>query len=74
MTEFFVRLYRLLQNHRLWMWIVLLGTSLLFAFFAVRLHLEEDISKLLPKTDKAEKCSLAFEQLAIKDKLFTAEI
>ncbi len=70
MTEFFVRLYRLLQNHRLWMWIVLLGTSLLFAFFAVRLHLEEDISKLLPKTDKAEKCSLAFEQLAIKDKLF----
>lgn len=70
MTRFFIRIFHGLQQHRTLMWILLLLTSALFLTFSLRLHFEEDISKLLPKTERSEACSLAFNQLAIKDKLF----
>ena len=52
------------------MWALLIVSSLVFGFFATQLRFEEDIIKLLPKTQRAEENSLAFDQLAIKDKLF----
>jgi len=70
MAEFFVAVYRFLRKHPALMWVLLVSTTAVFAFFAVQLKYEEDISKLLPQTEKAEKAGLAFGQISIKDKVF----
>lgn len=63
-------MYRFFKNYPALMWTLLVATSLLFAFFAPKLNYEENVTKLLPKTDRAQKGGLAFDQLSIKDKLF----
>ena len=52
------------------MWIAMIATFALFVFFAAQLKYEEDITKLLPETDKSKSSRLAFGQLSIKDKIF----
>ena len=52
------------------MWLCMVASFALFVFFAARLEYEEDITKLLPDTDKSKSSRLAFGQLAIKDKIF----
>ena len=70
MAEFFVLLYRFFRRQKALMWTLLAGSTIVFAVFAFRLSFEEDIAKLLPQTDKAEKAGLAFGQMSIKDKIF----
>ena len=48
----------------------MVATFAVFVFFAAQLKYEEDITKLLPDTDKSKSSRLAFGQLAIKDKIF----
>lgn len=52
------------------MWAVLTVSALVLAVFASRLEFEEDITKLLPQTEKASRSGLAFGQLSVKDKIF----
>ncbi|MCM1501269.1 MAG: MMPL family transporter [Bacteroidales bacterium] len=70
MDRFFIAIYRFLEKRRPLMWILLLGSFVLFVFFGARLKYEEDISKLLPSSDKAEESGLAFSNLKVKDKIF----
>ena len=52
------------------MWFIMIATFALFVFFAVQLRYEEDITKLLPDTEKSKAGRAAFGQLGIKDKIF----
>ena len=70
MERFFVALYKIFKRRPIWMWISMIVPFLVFAFFATQLRYEEDIAKLLPKTEKSEASGLAFGQLSIKDKIF----
>lgn len=70
MAKFFISIYLYLEKHPVVMWCSLIITTLIFAFFAVKLPYEEDILKILPKTEQSEKGILAFEQMSIKDKIF----
>lgn len=70
MAKFFVSIYLFLEKHPVFMWCSMIITTLVFAFFAFQLKYEEDIAKLLPKTEQSEKGVLAFEQMSIKDKIF----
>ena len=50
------------------MYIVLAITSVVFLFFGLRLHYEEDISKLLPSS--SVESQLAFSSIELKDKIY----
>ena len=50
------------------MYIVLAITSVIFLFFGLRLHYEEDISKLLPSS--SVESQLAFGSIELKDKIY----
>ena len=50
------------------MYIILVVSTVVFLFFGLRLHFEEDISKLLPSSDVESQ--LAFSSIQLKDKIY----
>ena len=72
MTRFFLFLFRYFRTHRAVFYAVLAGSSLLFAFFAARIHFQENILDLLPKTDKSKESAVAFGNIRVKDKVFVS--
>ncbi len=65
----FVRLYRYFTRHKGLLYALLILSSAVFLFFALQMHYEEDISKLVPGAQDSES-SLAFNSLKVKDKIF----
>ena len=71
MTELFVRIYKYFHSHRLVYWVSMIGMFVFFGYFAVQIHLEEDINKLMPSSKNEDgTIKLAFSNLKIKDKVF----
>lgn len=70
MERIFISIYRYFKGHRWLMWLLLLGSAVVFAVFGFRLHYEENIIKLLPKTDNSASYELVFSNLKVKDKVF----
>lgn len=52
------------------MYTLLISSTILFVVFGLKVEYEEDISKLLPQTEKASESGLAFSKLRVKDKIF----
>lgn len=50
------------------MYMVLIVTSVVFVFFGLKLHYEEDITKLLPESNVESQ--LAFSSIQLKDKIY----
>lgn len=69
MTGFFIALYRFFSTHKAVYRAVLLSTTAVFAFFAAKIQFDENILDLLPKTEKAQQCSIAFGDIKLKDKI-----
>lgn len=70
MERIFISIYRYFKGHRWLMWLLMLASAVVFAVFGFRLHYEENIIKLLPKTDNAASYELVFSNLKVKDKVF----
>ena len=70
MSKFFIAIYRFFQKRQTLMWAILIGSTLLFAFLASRIHFEENIVSLFPQTDRKSDADLAFSSLKVKDKIF----
>ena len=71
MTELFIRLSRYFRNHRAVCWLSMMALFVFFGYFAMQLHLEEDINKLMPSSKNEDGTTkLAFADLKIKDKVF----
>lgn len=71
MTELFIRLSRYFRSHRIVCWLSMAALFAFFGYFAVQLHLEEDINKLMPSSKNEDGTTkLAFADLKIKDKVF----
>lgn len=68
MHKVFVPLYRYFHSHKVLMYLIMAVTALVFLFFGLRLHFEEDISKLLPTSDVESQ--LAFSSIQLKDKIY----
>ena len=68
MHKIFLPLYHYFSKHKTLMYIVLAITSVIFLFFGLRLHYEEDISKLLPSS--SVESQLAFGSIELKDKIY----
>ncbi|MBS1746988.1 MAG: 1-acyl-sn-glycerol-3-phosphate acyltransferase [Bacteroidetes bacterium] len=69
MENLFTRIYYFLKSNKAVLWITLISGFALFAFFASRIHFEEDISKILPHDKKIEKLNEVFQNSKFADKL-----
>lgn len=69
MEKLFTRIYHYLEEHRPVLFISFLASFTIIAFFAARIHFEEDISKVLPHDKKIEKLNQVFENSKFADKL-----
>ena len=71
MTELFIRINKFFSSHKTVYWLSMVAIFLFFGFFATRIHLEEDIDKLMPSSKNEDGTTkLAFADLKIKDKTF----
>ena len=71
MTQLFIRLSEYFRNHRAVCWFSMVALFVFFGFFAMQIHLEEDINKLMPSSKNEDGTTkLAFANLKIKDKTF----
>ena len=68
MHRIFLPIYRYFRRHKLLMWLLLILSTLVFAWFGLQLRYEEDIVKLLPRSSTSNE--LAFGDIEIKDKIF----
>ena len=65
----FVALYRYLSRHKALLYSLMAVSTAVMLVLSLRIHFEEDISKLVPGTGESES-SLAFNSLKVKDKVF----
>lgn len=71
MTEICIRVYRYFRNHRPMFWLTLVALFAFCGYFSSRIHLEEDLNKLMPSSRNEDgSMKLAFANLRIKDKTF----
>ena len=71
MTKICIQVYRFFRQHRMCCWVSMVALFALFGYFASKIHLEEDISRLMPASRNDDgSVKLAFENLRIKDKTF----
>lgn len=68
MHRIFVPIYHFFSQHKALMYAVMGISAVVFLFFGLRLHFEEDISKLLPES--SVESQLAFSSIALKDKIY----
>ena len=71
MTEVFLKIAAYFKDHRIAFWGSMIGVFVFFGYFAMQIHLEEDINKLMPSSKNEDGTTkLAFADLKIKDKTF----
>ena len=71
MTELCIKVYRFFRNHRITFWFSMVAMFVFCGYFASKIHLEEDINKLMPSSGNGDgSTKLAFADLRIKDKMF----
>ena len=70
MSKIFLSIYDFFEKKKWLMYTSLVLTTLFFAFFAFKINFEENIFKLLPKTEKATETGIAFGDIKVKDKIF----
>lgn len=71
MTELCIKIYRFFRNHRIVFWVSMIALYVFCGYFASKIHLEEDINKLMPSSKNEDgSTKLAFANLRIKDKTF----
>ncbi len=68
MHRIFLPIYRYFKGHKGVLYLVLIATTLVFAFFGSKLRYEEDIIKLMPRSSLDTE--LAFSDIGLKDKIF----
>lgn len=71
MTGLCIKIYHFFRGHRMAFWFSMAAMFVFCGYFASRIHLEEDINKLMPSSkDEDGSTRLAFADLRIKDKTF----
>ncbi len=70
MSRFFLSIYRFFARKRALMYILLVLSFGVFAWFGLQIRLDENIATLLPRIDTSDKCAVAFRNIRVKDKVF----
>lgn len=69
MGSFFVNIYDFFAKHKAWLWTCTIVSFLLAGYFASRIKLEEDISRILPQDKTLDKLQQVFNDSRFADKL-----
>lgn len=69
MGKLFVSIYDFFNRHKAWLWICTIVSFVLAGFFASRIELEEDITRILPKDKTLDKLQQVFNDSRFADKL-----
>lgn len=69
MSQFFENIYHLIQRTKTWSILLFLIFFAACFFFATRINLEEDITKIIPKGDKTDITAKVIQQLNFSDKI-----
>src|SRR6188768_1129235 len=69
MENIFVLVDRFFKKHRILFWCSLCIVFLVPAGIATRIHLEEDITSIIPKDEKTQTLNELFQQSGLMDKL-----
>ncbi|HEX8515855.1 MAG TPA: glycerol acyltransferase, partial [Bacteroidia bacterium] len=69
MGTIFVNIYRILKKRRVLFFLLFLGSLLFAGYFASRIKLEEDITKIMPSDEKIEKLNSIFKNSKFLDKI-----
>ncbi|ULQ51494.1 trifunctional MMPL family transporter/lysophospholipid acyltransferase/class I SAM-dependent methyltransferase [Flavihumibacter fluvii] len=69
MENIFVLVHRFFKKHRMLFWCALCTAFILPALVASRIHLEEDITSIIPKDDKTQALNEVFQQSKLLDKM-----
>ena len=73
MTHLFIKIYDYFRHHRAALWLSMVFLFIVTGYFATRIHLEEDLNKLMPSSKNEDGTTkMAFADLRIKDKTFLA--
>ena len=70
MSKIVLALYHFFEKNRVLMYALMLVSTFVFVYFGLKLEYEENIVKLLPKSQNAAASEMAFENLRVKDKIF----
>ena len=70
MTGIFIKIFQYFQKHKIILYLLIVLSFSLSAYYGSKLNYEEDISKLLPSTDNTKAEGLVFSELKVKDKIF----
>ena len=68
MHRIFLPIYQYLRKHKGLRYTLLAGSFLIFLFFGLKIHLEEDVIKLLPRSSLRNE--VAFSDIGLIDKVF----
>ena len=68
MHRILLPVYNFFKGHKALMYVLMIASTLVFAWFGFKIRLEEDIVKLLPRS--ATDNELAFSEIELKDKVF----
>ncbi|HJT74699.1 MAG TPA: hypothetical protein VJ720_11785, partial [Chitinophaga sp.] len=69
MGKFFVGIYNFFDRHKTWLWACTIVSFLVSGFFASRIRLEEDITRILPQDKTLDKLQQVFNDSRFADKL-----
>ncbi|WP_217604084.1 trifunctional MMPL family transporter/lysophospholipid acyltransferase/class I SAM-dependent methyltransferase [Chitinophaga sp. GbtcB8] len=69
MGSFFVHIYNFYATRKVWLWISVVAAFALTGYFASRIQLEEDITKILPQDKTLNKLQQVFNDSRFADKL-----
>ncbi|HEU4555889.1 MAG TPA: 1-acyl-sn-glycerol-3-phosphate acyltransferase [Chitinophaga sp.] len=69
MGSFFVHIYNFFAARKAWLWISVVAVFALTGYFASRIRLEEDITKILPQDKTLDKLQQVFNDSRFADKL-----
>lgn len=70
MTKFALAAFKYFKSHKVILWVILLVSTVVFAWFGSRVRLEEDITSLLPPVENGGAEKMVFSNLQVKDKVF----
>lgn len=69
MHRFFIFLYYLISRNKILSVFTALGIAALCLFFASKIHFEEDINQIIPKSEKSDLTAKVLKQLNFSDKI-----
>ena len=68
MHKIFVPIYNFFKGHKMLMYLIMGISTVVFIVYGLKLHFEEDITRLLPSS--SVESQLAFSSIQLKDKIY----